>query len=125
MDELYQSGLLKGNIGKDIKITKSGSDLINDEDIVLDIEVKYRYAEIAGIPDVITKSRPYCVKRMEDSRNKKVYSRAEINGIPRAQDADGDSWNYRGGFYTNPDTGETTPYCRHFWEAVVIKKRRK
>ena len=30
-------------------------------------------------------------------------------------------WSYRGGFYTNSDTGETTPFCRHVWAAKTIR----
>lgn len=125
VDDLYKAGLLKGNIGKDIKITKSGTDILNDEDVVLDIEVKYRYAEIDGIPKAVSGSRDYCKKRMAESRSGKVYSRNEINALSESPEAEGGAWEYRGGYYTNPDSGETTPFCRHFWEAVVIKKRRK
>lgn len=34
------------------------------------------------------------------------------------------AWTYRGGFYTNPDNKETTPFCRHMWKGV-IKTRKK
>jgi len=125
IDDLYQSGLLKGNLGTDIKITKSGENIIDNEDIVLDIEVKYRYAEIAGIPKAASGSRPYCVKRMAEAKSGKVYSRNEIDGLSSSPEAEGGAWAFRGGYYTNPNTEETTAFCRHFWEAVVIKKRRK
>ena len=36
-----------------------------------------------------------------------------------------DAWNYRGGFYTNPNTGETTPWCRHIWVGETKVKRKK
>jgi hypothetical protein len=36
-----------------------------------------------------------------------------------------DAWNYRGGFYTNPNTGETTPWCRHIWVGETKVKRNK
>jgi hypothetical protein len=125
IDKLFESGLLKGNIGDNIAITKSGGEILNDEDIVLDIEVKYRYSEIHGIPKAVSGSRPYCEKRMAESNSGKVYSRAEIDALSSSPDAEGGAWLFRGGFYTNPKTDETTPYCRHFWESVIIKKRRK
>lgn len=36
---------------------------------------------------------------------------------------DRDVWKYRGGYYTNPDTGVTTPYCRHEWVQQIAIKR--
>lgn len=32
-------------------------------------------------------------------------------------------WDYRGGYYTNPDTGIVDPECRHLFYAIT--KRRK
>ncbi len=36
---------------------------------------------------------------------------------------DRDVWKYKGGWYTNPDTGKTTPYCRHEWVQQITIKR--
>jgi hypothetical protein len=40
-------------------------------------------------------------------------------------DMDLNVWDYRGGYYTNPNTGETEPYCRHIWKAITKIKRTK
>jgi len=31
------------------------------------------------------------------------------------------TFDYRGGWWTNGNTGETTPYCRHIWKAKTIR----
>jgi hypothetical protein len=64
-----------------------------------------------------SKNRPFCAKLLALN---KVYSRAEIDAM---ENENGDSaWIYRGGFYHNPKNDLTTPFCRHHWEAVIMKK---
>jgi predicted ArsR family transcriptional regulator len=31
-------------------------------------------------------------------------------------------FDYRGGYYTNPNTKETTPDCRHVWQAITKRR---
>jgi hypothetical protein len=51
----------------------------------------------------------------------RTYTREDINAISTRVDRD--VWKYKGGWYTNPDTGKTTPYCRHEWvQQITIKK---
>jgi len=38
---------------------------------------------------------------------------------------DMNAWDFRGGYYTNPNTKETTPWCRHIWKAQTIKVKTK
>jgi len=55
------------------------------------------------------------------SANRK-YTREELNTI--SSRVDRDVWKYRGGWYTNPDTGKSTPWCRHEWvQQIVIRQR--
>lgn len=119
LDELFKVGLLKGSVGETMEISKSGSDALKENDIVFDIEVKYRYA---GPKD--SKNRPYCSRLMAESVAGKVYSRKEIDVLRNEQKYNRNVWVYRGGFYTKKGTDTTTPYCRHHWESVIIKKRR-
>jgi hypothetical protein len=32
-------------------------------------------------------------------------------------------FEYAGGYYTNPETGETTPYCRHGWFMLFVERK--
>jgi len=81
-------------------------------------EIRYSYREIPGIPPVKTKSRDFCAKLI--SLNK-LYSRDEINTISSRLGYD--VWIYKGGWYNNPETKKTTPWCRHEWvQQIVIKK---
>ena len=70
------------------------------------------------MPDPITQSRAFCEKLLSLNR---TYTRQDIDSI--SSRVDRDVWRYRGGFYTNPDTGLTTPYCRHEWVQQIAIKR--
>ena len=43
------------------------------------------------------------------------------NGFPEVDNI----WDYRGGFYTNPITKQTDPFCRHYWKAKTYKVKTK
>ena len=83
-----------------------------------DISIRYTYEVTPGLGDaIIPTTRDFCRRLIELDR---VYSRAEIQQI--SQRLGYSVWQRRGGFYHNPRTGVTTPYCRHRWvEQVVIK----
>lgn len=70
----------------------------------------------AKLPD--GRTRDFCARLLEINR---LFTRDDINSI--SSRVDRDVWRYRGGWYTNPDTGASTPYCRHIWvQQLVIKK---
>ncbi len=108
--ELYQQG----------NTTNLGDSLIEDLEIeIAEFEVRYTYQPIPGIPPVETKSREFCLKLLELRRS---YSRQDIDSISNRVDRN--VWNYRGGWYTNPKTKRTTPWCRHEWlQQLVIKQK--
>jgi len=85
------------------------------------VKVRYTYEEIEGIPAAKSGSRPFCSQLRSDSR---MYSLEEISSLSTAHLSDmglpGDVFTYRGGFYRNPDSGQTTPFCRHYWKANVV-----
>jgi hypothetical protein len=85
---------------------------------VSQFEVVYTYKERPGVPPVKTKSREFCLKLIGLNR---LYTREDINRI--SERVDRNVWNYRGGWYTNPDTGVSTPYCRHIWVQQLVIKR--
>lgn len=86
------------------------------------VVVRYTYEEIAGIPDAKSGSRPFCSQLM--STKTKMYSLEEISSLSVTHLSDmglpQDVFTYRGGFYRNPDSGITTPTCRHYWKANVV-----
>lgn len=86
---------------------------------IADIQIRYSYEVTPGLGEpIIPTTRPFCERLINLDR---IYSRAEIQQI--SQRLGYSVWQRRGGFYTNPRTGITTPYCRHRWvEQVVIKK---
>ena len=56
------------------------------------------------------------------SSSGKRWTKDAIDNISNSSGED--AWTYRGGFYTNPNTQETTPYCRHCWKSIT-KVRKK
>ena len=83
-----------------------------------EISIRYSYEVSPGLGErIIDTTRDFCRRLIQLDR---VYSRKEIEQI--SQRLGYSVWQRRGGFYHNPRTGVTTPYCRHRWvEQVVIK----
>lgn len=86
------------------------------------VVVRYTYEEIEGIPSAKSGSRPFCSQLR--STPTKMYSIEEISSLSTSHLEDmglpDDVFTYRGGFYRNPDSGITTPSCRHYWRANVV-----
>jgi len=103
----------------DGEVNDLGKSLLDEAPAPVDrFMVVYTYKERPGVPPVITKSRDFCLRLLSLNR---LYTRDDINSI--SSRVDRDVWKYRGGWYTNPETGATTPYCRHIWmQQLVIKK---
>ena len=104
----------------DGEVTDLGKQLLDQAPAPIDqFMVVYTYKERPGVPKVLTKSRDFCLRLLSLNR---LYTRDEINNI--SSRVDRNVWNYRGGWYTNPDTQVSTPYCRHIWvQQLVIKKQ--
>ena len=108
--ELYQ----KGNT------TNLGDSLLEDLKIeIAEFEVRYSYRTRTDVPAVKTESREFCLKLLSLNRS---YSRQDIDSISTRVDRN--VWTYKGGWYTNPDTQKTTPWCRHEWiQQLVVKQK--
>ena len=92
------------------------------EDYETEIYTVYRYVERPDAPALKTESRQWCI----DMVNETEFYALTYEQIQERNNSEGeDSWNYRGGFYTNPNTGETTPWCRHIWVGETKVKRNK
>jgi hypothetical protein len=87
-----------------------------------EIYTVYRYVERPDAPEVKTESRKFCIDMVNLTESDALtYEQIETYTNEFGEDA----WNYRGGFYTNPNTGETTPWCRHIWVGETKVKRKK
>ena len=107
--EIYKTG----------EVTSLGENVLeNIEAPISQYEVRYSYLTRVDVPPVKTTSRPFCERLMDLNR---LYSRQEIEQISLRVDRD--VWRYRGGWYTNPDTGVSTPFCRHIWNQQLVIKR--
>ena len=98
------------------EVNTLGKSVIDNLDIPISrFEVRYTYRTRPNVPNPITQSSEFCVKLIELNRS---YSRQDIDNISTRVDRD--VWRYRGGWYTNPDTGATTPFCRHEWIQQLV-----
>ncbi len=114
IEYLTENGVLKveDSTGK-IKITDRGLKTIDENNLIAtEIFVKYKYDGT-----LIPTSRPFCMRMVNAN---KLYTRAEIDNV--SEKAGYNVWTQRGGWYHNPD-GVNTPYCRHFWNQVIVKKK--
>jgi hypothetical protein len=81
----------------------------------------YKYATRDDVPDA-KNTRPFCSRLLQLSRDGKRWTREAIEKI--SNEIGENAWSYRGGWYTNPKTGETTTHCRHVWKAVTKSRTR-
>jgi predicted transcriptional regulator len=84
-----------------------------------EIVVRYGYALAAGIKGglLIPGSRDFCRQIVASNR---VYSREDINAM--SAQLGYDVWKRRGEWYTNKETGITTPQCRHVWSQQLLRR---
>lgn len=67
-------------------------------------------------------SRPFCKKLTALSLNKS-WTFEKLDAMEN--DLGTNVWDYRGGYYTNPDTGIVDPDCRHIWNAITKVRNKK
>ena len=101
------------------EVTDLGKSLVREVDIPIErFEVRYAYRKRLDVPPAKSGSRQFCERLIGLNR---LYTKDEINTISGRVDRD--VWRYRGGWYTNPDTKVTTPWCRHEWIQQLVVKR--
>ena len=82
--------------------------------------VVYKYVTRNDVPPVETESRDFCKKYLKLSENRSF----RIEDIQALSVKEGyDVFKFRGGWYHNPNTDKTTPYCRHTWSARIVRKK--
>ncbi len=110
---LEDSGVInKADVGKGITINPTEKSMQPALENIRRVEVRYSYE---GPQD--DKNRPFCAKLMANDR---YYTREDIQQMSSLFGYS--VWDYRGGFYHNPNTNTTTPYCRHKWVANSVVK---
>ena len=102
------------------EITKEGRVQRNERKPLADVKIYYQYEVMSGLgAEIIDTTRDFC-RNLINLR--KVFTRAEIEQV--SQRLGYSVWARRGGFYHNPKTGVTTPYCRHQWvKKILVEKR--
>lgn len=98
-------------------ITSIGRDAIRKITPITSFKVMYSYEQRPNVPAAKSGSRPLCVKLYNEG-DSLFYTREEIQNI--SSQLGYSVFQLCGGWYTNPDTGRTTPYCRHEWKRNVI-----
>ena len=110
---LEDSGVInKADVGKGITINPTEKSTQPALENIRRVEVRYSYE---GPQD--DKNRPFCSKLLANDR---YYTRQDIEQMSGLFGYS--IFDYRGGFYHNPNTNITTPYCRHKWVANSVVK---
>jgi hypothetical protein len=84
-----------------------------------DFKIMYSYEWRPGVKPNKRNSREFCVKLLDAN---KMYSRAQIEQISKI--VGWDVWNFRGGWWTRKGGEARTPFCKHIWQANVVKTKK-
>ena len=120
---LNEKGLIESN-AKGYEATTKGIEKVTNpiDEYVTEIKTIYKYKTKLDAPALKTESRQYCLDLLEISKK----DHWEFEDIDNMSNEFGmNAWDFRGGYYTNPNTNETTPWCRHIWKAQTIKVKTK
>jgi hypothetical protein len=93
------------------------------EPIEVETYTVYAYVTRPDVPEVETTSRKFCKRLLAMTRNGKRWTKEAIDNMEN--ELGESAWTYRGGFYTNPNTQETTLYCRHTWKGITKSRKKK
>lgn len=116
LKRLIENNVIQAQITSD-KIVKIKD--IQEPEIGVEVVTMWKYS---GPQD--DKNRDFCAKMLRLNR---LYTREEIDQLNNEmQEYNTDVWKYRGGWYTVPNTDGLlhTPYCRHSWNQVLVKRQR-
>jgi hypothetical protein len=102
------------------KITRTGEAAIKRLQPVTSFRVLYSYEERPNVPAAASGSRPLCERLYQDG-NSMLFTREEIQNI--SNQLGYSVFQLCGGWYTNPNTGRRTPFCRHEWRRNVVVEK--
>lgn len=104
------------------KVTNAGETALKSvKPLSTSFGIAYRYVLGQGVsgPEVMDTTRDFCREMVRLSKSR-VWTQADITRISLSEDRN--VWQRRGGFWTRKGTNDTTHYCRHAWERVLIQK---
>jgi len=99
-------------------VTRTGEAAIKRLEPVTSFKVLYSYEERPNVPEAKSGSRPLC-ERLYGSGL--FFTREEIQNI--SNQLGYSVFQLCGGWYTNPNTGKRTPFCRHEWKRNVVVEK--
>lgn len=101
-------------------VTRTGEAAIKRLEPITSFKVLYSYELRPNIPDLKegSQSRPLCAELVK--RNL-FFTREEIQNL--SNQLGYSVFQLCGGWYTNPNTGRRTPYCRHEWKRNVVVEK--
>jgi DNA-binding MarR family transcriptional regulator len=101
-------------------VTRTGEAAIKRLQPVTSFKVLYSYEERPNVPAAVSGSRPLCEKLYKDG-DSLLFTREEIQNI--SNQLGYSVFQLCGGWYTNPNTGVRTPFCRHEWRRNVVVEK--
>ena len=99
-------------------VTRTGEAAIKRLQPVTSFKVLYSYEERPNVPAAKSGSRPLCEKLYGSGL---FFTREEIQNI--SNQLGYSVFQLCGGWYTNPNTGRRTPFCRHEWKRNVVVEK--
>jgi hypothetical protein len=125
LKRLSEKGLIETN-AKGYEATTKGIEKVTNpiDEYVTEIKTIYKYKTKLDAPPLLpgSKSREFCLDLLKISQK----DHWEFEDIDNMSNEFGmNAWDFRGGYYTKPNTNETTPWCRHIWKAQTIKVKTK
>jgi DNA-binding MarR family transcriptional regulator len=99
-------------------VTRTGDAAIKRLQPVTSFKVLYSYEERPNVPAAKSGSRPLCEKLYGSGL---FFTREEIQNI--SNQLGYSVFQLCGGWYTNPNTGLRTPFCRHEWKRNVVVEK--
>ena len=123
---LTKNGFLEDTV-EGFKPTQKAIDKETEPIISKEVYTVYKYALNDEKPKLDKngnpiKSRKYCQDLMRMSLTKS-WTFEKLDSMEN--DLGTNVWDYRGGYYTNSDTGITDPDCRHLWNAITKTRKKK
>jgi len=101
-------------------VTRTGEAAIKRLQPVTSFKVLYSYEERPNVPVAASGSRPLCDRLYKDG-DSLLFTREEIQNI--SNQLGYSVFQLCGGWYTNPNTGVRTPFCRHEWRRNVVVEK--
>lgn len=114
-----------------ISIEKIGFKILSGGDSALkqignrqQLRIVYSYQTRLDAPELIGESRDYCKRLTALSKGGKRWTRSEIEGLKNEMPSsfldNQNVWLYRGGWYREPGSDVSVPFCRHRWVQEII-----